>query len=88
MANSSNLMPIELLNARRTREERSENAKKAGKASGEARNQKANFKKALNLLLTAQVETEWTEQLQALGFPAIGYTGTGSMRMTKQFRQS
>ena len=63
MANSSNLMPIELLNARRTREERSENAKKAGKASGEARNQKANFKKALNLLLTAQVETEWTEQL-------------------------
>jgi len=30
MANSSNLMPIELLNARRTREERSENAKKAG----------------------------------------------------------
>lgn len=67
MANSSNLMPIELLNARRTREERSENAKKAGKASGEARNQKANFKKALNLLLTAQVETEWTEQLQALG---------------------
>ena len=67
MAISSNLMPIELLNARRTREERSENAKKAGKASGEARNQKANFKKALNLLLTAQVETEWTEQLQALG---------------------
>ena len=67
MANSSNLMPIELLNARRTREERSENAKKAGKASGEARNQKANFKQALNLLLTAQVETEWTEQLQALG---------------------
>ena len=67
MANLQNLMPIEALNARRTREERSENARKAGKASGEARSQKANFKRALNLLLTTRVETEWTEYLQSLG---------------------
>ena len=67
MANNKNLMPIELVNARRTQEERTESARKAGKASGEARSRKANFRKALNLLLTAQVETEWTEQLQALG---------------------
>ena len=51
MANNKNLMPIELVNARRTQEERTESARKAGKASGEARSQKANFKKAIYCLL-------------------------------------
>lgn len=65
MANGhENLIP----NNMRTPDERRRNARKAGKASGEARRQKANFRKTLNLLLTAEIDSpEWTPILQALG---------------------
>ena len=46
-------------NNKRTPEERRELAKKAGKASGQARRRKADFRKTLNLLLTAKIESEW-----------------------------
>ena len=55
-------------NSRRTPEERRELAKKAGQASGKARRRKANFQKTLNMLLTAEIDSEeWTPILGALG---------------------
>lgn len=43
-------------------------ARKGGKASGEARRRKADFRKTLNLLLTAEIDSpEWTPILEALG---------------------
>lgn len=50
-----------------TRELR-EISSRGGKASGEARKRKANFRKTLNLLLTAEIDSpEWTPILQELG---------------------
>jgi hypothetical protein len=41
---------------------------KGGKASGEARRRKADFKKTLNLLLTSEIDNpEWTPFLKSLG---------------------
>ena len=55
-------------NDKRTPEERRELAKKAGKASGQARRRKADFRKTLNLLLTAEIDTEeWKPVLESLG---------------------
>lgn len=55
-------------NSNRTPGERRELAKIAGKASGEARRRKANFRKTLNMLLTAEIESEeWKPVLEALG---------------------
>lgn len=53
---------------KRTAEERQELARIAGKASGEARRRKADFRKTLNLLLTAKIDSpEWTPFLKELG---------------------
>lgn len=55
-------------NNKRTPEERRELAKKAGKASGQARRRKADFRKTLNLLLTAEIDNEeWKPVLESLG---------------------
>lgn len=57
-------------NEKRTPEERRELAKKAGKASGKARRRKADFRKTLNLLLTAEIDIdneEWKPVLESLG---------------------
>lgn len=55
-------------NSKRTPEERRELAKKAGKASGQARRRKADFRKTLNLLLTAEIDSEeWKPVLESLG---------------------
>lgn len=52
----------------RTTEERRELAIKAGKASGKARRQKADFRKTLNALLTAKIDNpEWAPMLEAMG---------------------
>lgn len=65
MAGSENIRDA---NSRRTPEERRELAKKAGQASGKARRRKANFQKTLNMLLTAEIDSEeWTPILGALG---------------------
>ena len=50
MDKKENLMPIEEVNARRTREQRSEDSRKAGKASGKARRRNARLKETLLLL--------------------------------------
>lgn len=53
---------------KRTARERRELAIKAGKASGEARRRKADFRKTLNMLLTAEIDSEeWKPVLEALG---------------------
>ena len=55
-------------NEKRTPEERRELAKKAGKASGKVRRRKADFRKTLNLLLTAEIDNEeWKPVLESLG---------------------
>lgn len=52
----------------RTAEEQREIAIRGGKASGEARRRKADFRKTLNMLLTAKIDSpEWTPILEALG---------------------
>lgn len=53
---------------KRTAEERRELAIIAGKASGRARRRKADFRKTLNMLLTAEINSEeWKPILEALG---------------------
>ena len=55
-------------NSNRTPEERRELARIAGRASGEARRRTANFRRTLNMLLTAEIESpEYTPMLEALG---------------------
>lgn len=52
----------------RTTGELREIASKGGKKSGEVRKRKANFKKTLNILLTAKIDSEeWTPLLESLG---------------------
>lgn len=55
-------------NSNRTPVERRELAKIAGKASGKARRRKADFRKTLNMLLTAEIDSkEYGPVLEALG---------------------
>ena len=49
-----NLIPF----SERTEEEQRKIRSQGGKASGEARRKKANFRKTLNILLTAQIEVD------------------------------
>ena len=66
MANSGheNLIPFD----KRTEVEQRKIQSKGGKASGESRRRKADFRKTLNLLLTAEIDSpEWTPMLEALG---------------------
>lgn len=61
MANNENLIRLSPSEAR-------EYGRKGGKASGAARRRKADFRKTLNLLLTAEIDSpEWTPILEALG---------------------
>lgn len=65
MANYENIMDA---NSKRTPDERRELARKAGKASGKARRRKADFRKTLNMLLTAEIDNEeWKPVLETLG---------------------
>ena len=52
MANEQNLMPIETVNSRRTREEHSEDSRKAGIKSGEARRRRKAMKEQMDMLLS------------------------------------
>lgn len=51
----------------RTASEQREIAVMGGKASGEVRRRNANFRKTLNMLLTAEVNTDMAPVLEALG---------------------
>ena len=64
MANNENLVPMN----KRSLSEARDWGKKGGKASGAARRKKADFRKALNALLTAEIDSEeWTPFLESLG---------------------
>ena len=53
---------------KRTTEELRIITSKGGKASGEARRRKADFRKTLNMLLTAEIDSsEWKPGLESLG---------------------
>lgn len=59
-----NLIPF----SKRSKDEARENGRKGGKASGETRRKKANFRKTLNALLTAKIDhPDWTPFLESLG---------------------
>lgn len=55
MANEQNLMPIEEVNSRRTREQHSEDSRKAGRASGVSRRRKKSLREAADLYLSLPV---------------------------------
>ena len=62
MANNENLKPV------RTKSEARERGRAGGKASGEARRRKADFRRTLNALLTTEIDSpEWTPILKAMG---------------------
>lgn len=52
MANEKNLMPIQEVNSRRSREKHSEDSKKGGRKSGEVRRQRKAMKKQMEMLLS------------------------------------
>ena len=61
MANEKNLIRLSPSEAR-------EYGRRGGKASGEVRRRKADFRKTLNMLLTAKIDNEeWKPILEALG---------------------
>ena len=62
MANEQNLKPV------KTKSEARERGRNGGKASGAARRRKADFRRTLNMLLTAEIDSgEWKPVLEALG---------------------
>lgn len=64
MANNENLIPFN----KRTVSEQRKIQSAGGKASGVARRRKADFRKTLNMLLTAEIDLEeWKPVLEALG---------------------
>jgi len=67
VANNENLKKGEVTQVRRGYEPAS-NGKKGGKKSGEARRRRADFRKTLNMLLTAKIDSkEYGPILEALG---------------------
>ena len=62
MANNENLKPV------RTKSEARERGRAGGKASGEARRKRADFRKTLNALLTAEIDSpEWNSFTGIIG---------------------
>ena len=58
MANERNLIPIEQVNSRRTREEHSEDSAKGGRKSGEVRRKRKAMKEQMALLLALPAKYE------------------------------
>lgn len=59
-----NLIPLN----RRTKDEQRKIQSQGGKASGESRRRKADFRKTLNMLLTAEIDhPDWTPFLDSIG---------------------
>lgn len=68
MANENNLISIEQVNSRRTREEHSEDSRKGGKKSGEVRRNKKAMKDTMKTLLSLELpESEGKEKLKEVG---------------------
>lgn len=68
MANEKNLIPIQEVNSRRSREEHSQDSRKGGQKSGEARRQKKNMKSTMKMILSLDMpECEGKEELKKIG---------------------
>ena len=68
MANLENLMPVEELNSSRTPEQHSEDSRKGGIASGEARRKKKTIKEAAEAIFSANLTQEEIEKYKAKGY--------------------
>ncbi len=69
MANEQNLIPIEQVNSRRTREEHSEDSAKGGRKSGEVRRKRKAMKEQMELLLALPAKYE--DEKEFMGFLGI-----------------
>ena len=67
MANEQNLIPIEQVNSRRTREEHSKDSAKGGKKSGEVRRQRKAMKEQMEMLLTLPFKQKGLDFIKDLG---------------------
>lgn len=68
MANEQNLMPIEEVNSRRTRDEHSKDSSKGGKRSAEVRRQRKAMKEQMEMLLSMPFKQEQQlEFIKSLG---------------------
>ena len=68
MANEQNLMSIEQVNSRRTREEHSRDSRKGGKKSGEVRRQRKAMKEQMEILLSLpSKQKEQVDFIKSLG---------------------
>lgn len=75
MANAGNLIP----NEQRTPSERRENARKAGLASGKARRNKRDAKKAISLLLDMAASGKFEKNLKVLGYDEADMTNMNAL---------
>lgn len=83
MANEQNLIK----NSERTPSERRENAKKAGVASGKARRKKADLKKALNTILSADVANDQLGAiLESMGFEKTNESAIALITLQKALK--
>ena len=83
MANEENLIK----NSERTPSERREIAKKAGIASGKARRKKAEFKKALEIVLSSQVQNQQlAEMLETMGYDNTNEMAIALMTVQKAMK--
>ena len=75
MANEQNLIPIEQVNSRRSREEHSEDSRKGGQKSGEVRRQRKAMKEQMEMLLSLPFNVkdrygnDIADMLSQLGIP-------------------
>lgn len=75
MANEKNLIPIEQVNSRRSREEHSEDSRKGGQKSGEVRRQRKAMKEQMEMLLALPFNlkdnngNDVADMLSQLGIP-------------------
>lgn len=83
LANEENLIK----NSERTPSERREIAKKAGIASGKARRKKAEFKKALEIVLSSQVQNQQlAEMLESMGYDNTNEMAIALMTVQKAMK--
>ena len=83
MANEKNLIK----KSDRTPSERRESAKKAGVASGKARRKKAEFKKALEIVLSSKVQNQQlAEMLETMGYDNTNEMAIALMTVQKAMK--
>jgi len=90
MDKRDNLMPIEEVNSRRSREQHSKDSSKGGKASAEKRKQIKTFKEMLEILLQqdTEVEGEKMSNLQAVSVALLKKALGGDINAIQTLRDT